>query len=78
MISGFNTDTTQIITNGLDSVNWPTIEKTKKITLYRVLQELLVNMKNIVIVVWSCYLNLNETRSTSITLIMALASLLIK
>jgi glucose-6-phosphate-specific signal transduction histidine kinase len=44
MISG-NTDTTQIITNGLDSVNWPTIEKTKKITLYRVLQELLVNMK---------------------------------
>jgi hypothetical protein len=40
MISGFNTDTTQIITNGLDSVNWPTIEKTKKITLYRVLQEL--------------------------------------
>jgi hypothetical protein len=30
MISGFNTDTTQIITNGLDSVNWPTIEKNQK------------------------------------------------
>jgi signal transduction histidine kinase len=72
MISGFNTDTTQIITNGLDSVNWPTIEKTKKITLYRVLQELLVNMKkhsNSSLVVLSFN---KRTRSTSITLIMAL------
>ncbi|WP_339920825.1 ATP-binding protein [uncultured Flavobacterium sp.] len=63
MISGFNTDTTQIITNGLDSVNWPTIEKTKKITLYRVLQELLVNMKkhsNSSLVVLS--FNLNENK----------------
>lgn len=63
MISGFNTDATQIITNGLDSVNWPTIEKTKKITLYRVLQELLVNMKkhsNSSLVVLS--FNLNENK----------------
>jgi signal transduction histidine kinase len=45
MMSGFNTDTTNILINGIDSVNWPSIEDSKKITLYRVLQELLVNMK---------------------------------
>ncbi len=45
MMSGFNTDTNHVIINGLDAVNWPKIEKTKKITFYRVVQELLVNMK---------------------------------
>ena len=29
----------------MEAVNWSTIEKAKQITLYRVLQELLVNMK---------------------------------
>ena len=45
MMSGFNTASTNILINGLDSINWTTIDATKKITVYRVLQELLVNMK---------------------------------
>ena len=45
MISDFNTETTNILINGIDSIKWNTIEKTKKIIVYRVLQELLVNMK---------------------------------
>jgi signal transduction histidine kinase len=34
-----------ILTNGIDTINWTTLEDNKKITVYRVLQELLVNMK---------------------------------
>lgn len=45
MISDFNTNTTTLLINGLDGINWALMEKTKKITVYRVLQELLVNMK---------------------------------
>ncbi|UQD57554.1 tetratricopeptide repeat-containing sensor histidine kinase [Flavobacterium sp. K5-23] len=45
MMAGFNTEATNIILNGLDTINWSSIENTKKITVYRVLQELLVNMK---------------------------------
>lgn len=45
MMSGFNTNEVNILTNGIDSINWATVENNKKITIYRVLQELLVNMK---------------------------------
>lgn len=45
MISGFNTADIHLILNGLDSVSWHKIEKNRKIMLYRILQELLVNMK---------------------------------
>lgn len=45
MISGFNTPDLNLILNGIDSVNWSKINRDKKIALYRVLQELLVNMK---------------------------------
>jgi signal transduction histidine kinase len=45
MISNFNTDAVTILTNGMDSVNWDALETNKKIIVYRVLQELLVNMK---------------------------------
>jgi signal transduction histidine kinase len=45
MMSGFNTDKVNVLTNGMDSINWLTIESNKKIIVYRVLQELLVNMK---------------------------------
>ena len=45
MMSGFNTNEVNILTNGIDSFNWATVENNKKITIYRVLQELLVNMK---------------------------------
>lgn len=45
MMSGFNTDAVNVLTNGIDNLNWNTIERDKKIILYRVIQELLVNMK---------------------------------
>lgn len=45
MISGFNTDAVNILINSMDSVNWNALETNKKIIIYRVLQELLVNMK---------------------------------
>lgn len=45
MMSGFNTDTVNVLINGLDAVNWNALAANKKIIVYRVLQELLVNMK---------------------------------
>ena len=45
MISGFNTDVVSIVINSMDAVNWNSLEINKKIVVYRVLQELLVNMK---------------------------------
>jgi two-component sensor histidine kinase len=45
MMSGFNNNEVNILTKGIDTVNWTTLENNKKITVYRVLQELLVNMK---------------------------------
>ena len=45
VMSDFNTETTNIIINGLDTINWTLIDNTIKITVYRVIQELLVNMK---------------------------------
>jgi signal transduction histidine kinase len=45
MMSGFTTDSVNVLTNGIDSVSWLEIESNKKIIIYRILQELLVNMK---------------------------------
>ena len=45
MISGFNTDAVNILIYHMDSVNWDALATNKKIIVYRVLQELLVNMK---------------------------------
>ncbi|MBF4506881.1 ATP-binding protein [Flavobacterium sp. JLP] len=45
MISRFNTPNIDLILNGVDSVPWNNIQRNKKIAVYRVLQELLVNMK---------------------------------
>lgn len=45
MISSFNTSNINILLNGMESISWNEIENTKKVTIYRVLQELLVNMK---------------------------------
>ncbi|WP_367757853.1 ATP-binding protein [Flavobacterium sp. WC2430] len=62
MITDFNTDIANVLISGLDSINWISIENTKKITVYRVLQELLVNMKkhsNCNLVVISFKLNNN-------------------
>lgn len=45
MISTFKTTDTNVFTNGLTDINWIKIDKNKKIIIYRVIQELLVNMK---------------------------------
>jgi signal transduction histidine kinase len=45
MISEFKTPDVNILLNGMDTVSWNKIDKNKKITLYRVLQELFLNMK---------------------------------
>ncbi len=45
MMSGFNNNEVNVLINGIDTINWTTIESNKKITVYRVIQELLVNMK---------------------------------
>ncbi|MFV5702543.1 ATP-binding protein [Flavobacterium sp. XS2P12] len=45
MMSSFNNNEVNILINGIDTINWTTLDNNKKITVYRVLQELLVNMK---------------------------------
>jgi signal transduction histidine kinase len=45
MMSGFNNNEVNVLVNGIDAINWTNLESNKKITVYRVLQELLVNMK---------------------------------
>lgn len=45
MMAGFSTEATNVLVNGLEIVNWNALETNKKIIVYRVLQELLVNMK---------------------------------
>ena len=45
MMTDFNTHQVNVIANGLEAINWSTLESNAKIILYRVIQELLVNMK---------------------------------
>ncbi|TPG37917.1 tetratricopeptide repeat-containing sensor histidine kinase [Flavobacterium pectinovorum] len=45
MIAEFKTPKINILLNGFDGVFWDKVEKNKKIILYRVLQELFLNMK---------------------------------
>lgn len=45
MISEFKTTDINLLLNEIETISWDEIEKNKKITVYRVLQELLVNMK---------------------------------
>ena len=45
MLFGFNTTSTNVIINNIDAIAWATLADEYKITVYRVLQELLVNMK---------------------------------
>lgn len=45
MISGFNTQNLNLLVNGLDSISWNKVDKNKKIVIYRILQELLQNIK---------------------------------
>jgi signal transduction histidine kinase len=45
MISGFNTNSVNILIYEVDTINWLAMADIKKITVYRILQELLINMK---------------------------------
>lgn len=45
MLSGYSSGEVNIILKEIDSIEWTTIDPAKKIVIYRVLQELLVNMK---------------------------------
>jgi len=44
MLSTYNTDQTNVIIK-IEEINWNDIDEIKKVTIYRVLQELMVNMK---------------------------------
>ena len=45
MIADFSSNEVNVLINGMESIPFPLIESNKKIIVYRVLQELLVNMK---------------------------------
>ncbi|MEN2414748.1 tetratricopeptide repeat-containing sensor histidine kinase [Flavobacterium mesophilum] len=45
MISGYKTQKVNILLQGFDTVRWNQVEKNKKIILYRIMQELFLNMK---------------------------------
>ncbi|WP_317129083.1 ATP-binding protein [Flavobacterium sp. 270] len=45
MLSTYNSNTRNIIVNNVEQINWETIDDIKKITISRILQELMVNMK---------------------------------
>ena len=45
MILGFNSMNITVLVNGIDTVEWEKLESNKKIVVYRVVQELLVNMR---------------------------------
>ncbi len=45
VIKGYKSERVNVMSSGLDQINWDEVDPTKKIVVYRVLQELLVNMK---------------------------------
>lgn len=45
MLSTYNTSNTNVIINSIENVSWNLVDDIKKVTIYRVLQELMVNMK---------------------------------
>ncbi|OXA73925.1 ATP-binding protein [Flavobacterium aquidurense] len=45
MLSTYNSSNTNVLINSLEKVNWESIDEIKKVTIQRVLQELMVNMK---------------------------------
>ena len=44
MLSTYNSENTNIIINNIEKVNWSLVDTIKKITVHRILQELMVNM----------------------------------
>lgn len=45
LLSTYNTPETNVIITNIEKINWDIIDEIKKFTIYRVLQELMVNMK---------------------------------
>ncbi|MCP2027793.1 signal transduction histidine kinase [Flavobacterium sp. HSC-32F16] len=45
MLSTYNSNQTNVIINGIEKINWDSVEDLKKIAVQRVLHELMVNMK---------------------------------
>ncbi|THF47420.1 ATP-binding protein [Flavobacterium supellecticarium] len=45
VIKGYKSERVNVMSSGMDQINWDEVDPTKKIVVYRVLQELLVNMK---------------------------------
>ncbi|MFE3872665.1 ATP-binding protein [Flavobacterium sp. ZS1P70] len=45
MMSAFNSSAINVLVSGIDTIDWLSVDNNTKITMYRVLQELLVNMK---------------------------------
>lgn len=45
MIYSFKNHAVNVMINGLENIDWPSINNFKKVTIYRVIQELLINMK---------------------------------
>ncbi|MFD2940682.1 tetratricopeptide repeat-containing sensor histidine kinase [Flavobacterium notoginsengisoli] len=45
MLSTYNSSQTNVIINGVEKINWDSVEELKKIAIQRVLHELMVNMK---------------------------------
>jgi len=45
LLLNYNTDAVRVIVKDIDKVNWEIVSKLKKETIYKVLQELMVNMK---------------------------------
>ncbi|GAA3520483.1 hypothetical protein GCM10022393_38400 [Aquimarina addita] len=45
MLNSYGSDSTRVIIRGLQDINWQSITSEKKIIVYRVLQELMINMR---------------------------------
>ncbi|OMQ11888.1 tetratricopeptide repeat-containing sensor histidine kinase [[Flexibacter] sp. ATCC 35103] len=45
MLSTYNSSNTNVIINNIEKVNWELVDTIKKVTIQRILQELMVNMK---------------------------------
>jgi signal transduction histidine kinase len=45
LLATYNNNKTNVIVNNIEKINWETVDEIKKVTIYRVLQELMVNMK---------------------------------
>jgi signal transduction histidine kinase len=45
LIESFNDDETSVIVKGISEIPWDTVEDLKRTTIYKVLQELLINMR---------------------------------